>query len=51
MFKKKKKAPFGGLKIWPDKALAEIVGKAAVTPAEMTKKIWQYIKKKKLLKR
>lgn len=42
---------FGGMTIKPDANLAAIIGKGAVTPAEMTKKIWQYIKRKKLLKK
>ena len=52
--KKKRKAPkkaFGGYKIIPDAALGKIIGNKAVTPSEMTKKIWQYIKRKKLSNR
>jgi chromatin remodeling complex protein RSC6 len=45
------KKPFGGMKIIPDATFAAVIGKGAVSPAEMTKKIWVYIKKKKLLKR
>lgn len=43
--------PFGGIVIRPDDKLAAIIGKAAVPPSTMTKKIWVYIKKHKLLKR
>jgi len=49
--RKAKRAAFGGMKIKPDAALAAIVGKKELSPAEMTKKIWQYVKKKKLIKR
>ena len=45
---KGKKKPFGGYHIKPDAHLAKIIGSKPVTPSEMTKKIWQYIKKKKL---
>lgn len=49
--RKAPKKPFGGMKIKPDEKLGAIVGKAAVSPSEMTKKIWGYVKKKKLLKK
>lgn len=49
--KKRKGKPFGGLKIKPDAAFAKIIGKAAIPPSKMTKKIWQYIKRKRLMKR
>ncbi len=39
---------FGGYKIVPDANLAKIIGRRAVSPAQMTKKVWQYIKRKKL---
>lgn len=45
------KKPFGGIVIKPDEKLAAIIGKKPLPPSKMTKKIWQYIKKKKLLKR
>ena len=48
---KRRGGAFGGLKIKPDAALAKVIGKAAVPPSKMTKKIWQYIKKKKLMKK
>jgi len=44
----KKKAAFGGYKIHPDEHLAKVIGKGAVSPAEMTKQLWKYIKSKKL---
>jgi len=48
---KRKKPAFGGYKIRPDANLAKIIGKKAVSPSQMTKKIWAYIKKKRLAKR
>lgn len=48
---KKKKVAFGGYQIKPDEKLAEIIGSKPVTPSEMTKKIWAYIKKHKLANR
>ncbi len=45
------KKPFGGMTICPDKNLAAVLGKACVTPSQMTKKLWAYIKKKKLMKK
>lgn len=47
----KKKVAFGGYQIIPDENLAKIIGSKPVTPAEMTKKIWAYIKKNKLSNR
>ena len=46
-----KRVPFGGMKIKPDANLGKIIGSTAVAPSEMTKKIWAYIKRNKLLKR
>lgn len=43
--------PFGGMTIKPDANLAKIIGSGAVPPSAMTKKLWAYIKAKKLLKR
>lgn len=48
---KKKKAAFGGMKIKPDASLAKVIGNKAVAPSKMTKALWAYIKRKKLLKR
>jgi chromatin remodeling complex protein RSC6 len=45
------KKPFGGYQIMPDEKMAAIIGKNAVTPSEMTKKIWAYIKSHKLAKK
>jgi chromatin remodeling complex protein RSC6 len=45
------KKAFGGYQIKPDENLAKIIGSKAVSPAEMTKKLWQYIKSKKLANR
>lgn len=44
----KRKVAFGGYKIHPDEHLAKVIGKGAVSPAEMTKRLWKYIKSKKL---
>ena len=49
--RKTKKKAFGGYKIHPDVHLGKIIGKKPVAPSMMTKKIWAYIKKKKLGKR
>jgi len=44
-----KKAAFGGYKIVPDEALAAVLGtRDPVAPSEMTKRLWVYIKRKKL---
>jgi upstream activation factor subunit UAF30 len=48
---KKKKPAFGGYKIKPDENMAKIIGNKPVSPSEMTKKIWAYIKKKRLAKK
>jgi flagellar protein FlaI len=46
--KKIKKEKFGGYKIYPDEALKEVIGNKPLSPSEMTKKVWNYIKSKKL---
>lgn len=43
--------PFGGMKIKPDANLAKIIGSSAVPPSGMTKKLWAYIKRKKLMRK
>ena len=43
-----KKKAFGGYQIKPDANLARVIGSKAVSPSEMTKKLWQYVKAKKL---
>ena len=49
---KKRRGPaFGGLKIKPDANLGKVIGKGAMSPAQMTKKVWAYIKKKKLARK
>jgi len=50
MVARKRKA-FGGYQIRPDENLAKVIGKGAVSPAQMTKKIWFYIKRKKLARK
>ena len=47
----KKKPAFGGMKIKPDANMAKLIGKTAVAPSEMTKKMWAYIKKNDLMKK
>jgi len=50
--RRKRKGPaFGGYKIRPDANFSRIIGKKAVSPAQMTKKVWAYIKKKRLGRR
>jgi chromatin remodeling complex protein RSC6 len=39
---------FGGYQIRPDENLAKIIGNKPVSPAQMTKKVWVYIKRRKL---
>lgn len=43
--------PFGGMTISPDQALALIVGQGPLTPSEMIKNLWGYIKRKRLVNR
>jgi chromatin remodeling complex protein RSC6 len=43
-----KKKAFGGFHIVPDEHLAKVIGKGNVSPSEMTKKLWAYVKKNKL---
>jgi len=45
------KKPFGGYTIsfkGCDDSVQSVFGSGAITPSEMTKKIWQYVKKHKL---
>ncbi|MFH1473730.1 MAG: SWIB/MDM2 domain-containing protein [Candidatus Aenigmatarchaeota archaeon] len=44
----KKKPAFGGYMIKPDENFAKIVGSKPLSPSQMTKQVWVYIKKKKL---
>ena len=49
--KRKTKKPFGGYAISfkdRDESLEQVFGKTEITPSEMTKKIWKFIKSKKL---
>ncbi len=46
-----KKKAFGGYSIsfkGVKNTLEDVFGKAALAPSEMTKKLWQFIKKKKI---
>ena len=45
------KKPFGGMMIKPDATLGAVIGKKPMAPSAMTKAVWAYIKKKKLLKK
>lgn len=47
----KKKPAFGGYQIVPDEDLSVIIGKKPLSPAEMTKAVWNYIKKNNLAKK
>lgn len=43
---------FGGYKIYPDEDLARVIGtRDPVSPSEMTKRIWRYVKFKRLGKK
>jgi len=46
-----KKKPFGGIVIVPDAKMAAIIGKKPLPPSKMTKAIWTYIKRHKLMKK
>jgi hypothetical protein len=48
---KPKKKPFGGYSIsfkGCDDSLESVFGSGNITPSEMTKKLWAYVKKNKL---
>jgi len=52
--KKSKKKAFGGYGIsfsGQKATLEQVFGKAKLAPSQMTKKLWQFIKKKKLAKK
>ena len=49
--KRRTKKAFGGYSISfknRDEALEQVFGKANIAPSEMTKKLWKFIKKKRL---
>lgn len=49
--KRKTKKPFGGYAIsfkGRSESLEDVFGKTNITPSEMTKKLWKFIKSKKL---
>ena len=49
--KRKAKKPFGGYAIsfkGREESLEQVFGKTEVTPSEMTKKLWKFIKSRKL---
>ncbi|MFB5630244.1 MAG: hypothetical protein ACE5RN_01495 [Nitrosopumilaceae archaeon] len=51
---KGKKKPFGGYAIsfsGRKETVEEVFGKGAITPSEMTKKIWKFVKAKRLSNR
>ena len=46
------KLPFGGMTVsfkGRDETLEQVFGSKAIAPSEMTKKIWAFVKSKKLL--
>ena len=54
MATKAKRAPFGGMKIsfkGKTDSLEKVFGSAPLVPSDMTKKIWAYVKKNKLMKK
>jgi hypothetical protein len=54
MIKMAKKKPFGGYSICfagRKETLEEVFGKGKISPAEMTKKLWNFVKNKKLAKK
>ena len=48
---KRRGKPFGGYEIVPDEHLARIVGKKPVSPSQMTKNVWSYVKRKRLARK
>lgn len=51
---KSSKKPFGGYAIsfsGRQETVEEVFGKGAITPSEMTKKIWKFVKAKRLSNR
>ncbi len=47
-----KKVPFGGMTVsfaGRSETVEQVFGKAKLTPSEMTKKLWAFVKGKKLL--
>lgn len=51
MFGKAKKKPFGGYSIsfkGREETLEQVFGKGDITPSQMTKKIWTFVKAKRL---
>jgi chromatin remodeling complex protein RSC6 len=48
---RRKKPAFGGYKIKPDANFAKIIGSRPVSPSQMTKKVWAYIKRKRLARK
>ena len=46
-----KKKPFGGMTVRPDAVLGKVIGMAKQAPSKMTKNLWNYFKRKKLLKK
>ena len=48
------KKPFGGITVdfkGREETLEEVFGSKAIPPSQMTKKIWDFVKTKKLLKK
>ena len=47
----KKGKAFGGMMIKPDAVLGKVIGSAKQAPSKMTKNLWGYFKRRKLLKK
>ncbi|NUN11868.1 hypothetical protein HUU53_04475 [Candidatus Micrarchaeota archaeon] len=49
-----KRVPFGGMKIGfasvKDRTVADVFGTTPISPSEMTKKLWAFVKKHGLMK-
>lgn len=48
---RRKGKAFGGYQIMPDENLSKVIGSKAVSPSEMTKKLWTYIKRRRLARK
>ncbi len=46
-----KKKAFGGMTVKPDAVLGKVTGSGRMAPSKMTKALWSYFKRKKLLKK
>jgi chromatin remodeling complex protein RSC6 len=49
-----KRVPFGGMTVsfaGRSESVTDVFGSGKITPSEMTKKLWAYVKGKKLMKK